>query len=61
MQIIYKPTTTKDEGCKVDTNKGYTILRWNTKKELVVLVEAKTPTGQHLTSIMTGTIKKQGD
>ncbi len=25
MQIIRQPTTTKDEGCRVDTNEGYTI------------------------------------
>ncbi len=31
-------TTTKDEDCIVDTNKGYTISKWNIRKQSVVLV-----------------------
>jgi hypothetical protein len=40
MWIVHKLATTKDEGCKSHTNKGYTIPRWDTMQELVVLVQA---------------------
>ncbi len=31
MWTIHKFTTTKDEGCRTNTNKGYTISKWNTR------------------------------
>jgi hypothetical protein len=40
MWIIHKLTTTKDEGCKAHTNKGYTLPKWDTMQELMVLVQA---------------------
>ncbi len=40
MQTIYKLVIIKDEGCKGHTNKGHTILKWDTKQKLVVLVQA---------------------
>jgi hypothetical protein len=30
MWIAHKPATTKDEDCRIDTNRGYNILKWNT-------------------------------
>lgn len=38
MWIVHKPITTENEGYRINTNKGYTILRSNTKHYLVVLV-----------------------
>jgi hypothetical protein len=32
MWIVHKLTTTKDESCKAHTNKGYTILKWDTQQ-----------------------------
>lgn len=41
MWTIHKLTTTKDEGCKAHTNKGYTLPKWDTMQELMVLVHLK--------------------
>jgi hypothetical protein len=32
MWIVHKPRTIKDEGYKANTNKGYTISKWNTRQ-----------------------------
>ncbi len=32
MWIVHKPTIIKNDGCRVNTNKGYIIPRWNTKQ-----------------------------
>jgi hypothetical protein len=48
--IVHKLVTTKDEGCKVNTNKGYAISKWDTKEQLVVSVQMQTPWTEHLTS-----------
>ncbi len=39
MWTIRKPITTKDERCKASINKGYTILGWDIKQKLVVMVQ----------------------
>ncbi len=39
MQTTHKFGTTKNESYKTHTNKGYTILGWDTKQKFVVLVE----------------------
>jgi hypothetical protein len=40
--IVQKPATTKDEGYKINTNKGYAISKWDTKEQLAVLVQMQT-------------------
>jgi hypothetical protein len=40
MWTIHKPITTKDERCKANTKKGYTIMGWDIKQKLVVMVQA---------------------
>jgi hypothetical protein len=32
MWNMHKLTTTKDQGCKANTNKAYTILKWNIRQ-----------------------------
>jgi len=39
MRIIHKLTTTKYENCKAHTNKGYTILRWDTQQHLMISIQ----------------------
>jgi hypothetical protein len=40
MWIVHKLVTTKDEGRKSHTNKGYITPRWDTMRKLVILVQA---------------------
>ncbi len=39
MWLIHIVAPTNNKGCKVDINKAYTISRWNTKEQLVFLVQ----------------------
>lgn len=36
MWLVHILGPTKDEGCKANTNKAYTISKWNTKEQLMV-------------------------
>lgn len=42
MWLVHVVAPPKYEGCQIDTNKAYTILKWNIKVHLVVLVQAQT-------------------
>jgi hypothetical protein len=37
--FIHIVAPTNSEGCRADTNKAYTISRWNTKEQMVFLVQ----------------------
>jgi len=43
MWIIHKPMTIKNERRRANTNKGYTIPRWDIMQQLVVMVQAEYP------------------
>jgi hypothetical protein len=42
MWLVHVVAPPKNEGCQIDTNKVYTILKWNIKVHLVVLAQVQT-------------------
>jgi hypothetical protein len=51
MWLVHVVAPPKDEGCQIDTNKAYTILKWNIKVHLVILVQAQTSKIKHVKQI----------
>jgi hypothetical protein len=51
MWLVHVVAPPKDEGCQTNTNKAYTILEWNIKVHLVVLVQVQTSKIKHIKQI----------
>jgi hypothetical protein len=51
MWLVHVVAPPKDEDCQIDTNKAYTILKWNIKIHLVVFVQVQTFKIKHIKQI----------
>ncbi len=55
---IHHPLTTQDEDYRTNIDKGYTILGWNIRQQLVALVQMQTSKNQHTTGKRIRTVQR---